>query len=191
MTDIIAHSPDYKGTILANFLATPGEPLPPSILQQQATSKFIQTLRAFGGDSAYVPTTTVYSGFFDEIVEPQQGTGASAFILDARNIGVSNTEVQAVCPGQPASSFYTHEGTLYNPIAYALVVDALANKGPGQLSRINKNAICGNYLTEGLDLADFLLTENSILIAGAAILAHVPTSSNQEPAIMRKFPPSR
>ncbi|TKA74703.1 hypothetical protein B0A55_05096 [Friedmanniomyces simplex] len=181
VTDHVAFSPDYHGTILADFVAL-GEPLPPSLLQQEYNSNFITTLRNNGGDSAYVPTTTVYSGFFDEVVEPQQGTGASAFLNDARNIGVSNNEVQTVCAGQPAGSFYTHEGTLYNALGYALAVDALSHSGPGQASRLNLATVCANYLTPGLDLADFLLTENSIAIAGLAILVY-PNKVVAEPAI--------
>lgn len=182
ITDIVAFSPDYHGTILANFIATPDIPLPPSLLQQEYNSNLIKTLRSSGGDSAYVPTTTIYSGFFDEIVEPQQGTGASAYLLDARHVGVTNNEVQKICPGQPAGSFYTHEGILYNPIGYALLVDALSHNGPGQVSRIDLSSICGEYLTPGLDLSDLLLTENTILVAVVAILLY-PNSITQEPAI--------
>ncbi|KAK3114140.1 hypothetical protein LTR53_007854 [Teratosphaeriaceae sp. CCFEE 6253] len=181
VADHVAFSPDYHGTVLADFLAL-GEPLPPSVLQQKYDSDFITTLRKNGGDSAYVPTTTVYSGFFDEIVEPQQGTGASAFLLDARGVGVSNNEVQSICPGQPAGSFYTHEGTLYNALGFALAVDALGHAGPGQASRLDLAKVCAAYLTPGLDLADFLLTEDSILIAGLAILAY-PGKVVAEPAI--------
>lgn len=186
VTDQISFSPDYHGTVNANFAAAPGEPLPPSVLQQEYNSNFITTLRSNNGDSAYVPTTTIYSGFFDEIVEPQQGTGASAFLNDARKVGVSNNEVQTICAGQPAGSFYTHEGTLYNSLGYSLAVDALTHSGPGQVSRLsNLNTICSYYLTPGLNLADFLETENSILIAGIAILAY-PNKVTQEPPIKSK-----
>ncbi len=161
--------------------------MPPSVLQQEYDSNYVTTLRGNGGDSAYVPTTTLYSGFYDEIVEPQQGRNASAYLLDARNKGVTNNEVQLVCPtGTPGGSFYTHEGMLYNPLGYALVVDALTHKGPGQPSRLNLNKVCSTYLSPGLDLTDFLLTENSILIAGVAIVVY-PNKVVNEPAIMRRF----
>lgn len=38
VTDHVAFSPDYHGTTLANFIAL-GEPLPPSVLQQEYNSK--------------------------------------------------------------------------------------------------------------------------------------------------------
>lgn len=182
VTDHIAFSPDYHGTKFANILDA-GEPLPPSIIQQEYDSNFTTTLRSNGGDSSYVPTTTVYSGLFDEIVEPQQGRGASAFLKNARGIGASNNQVQLVCPpGSPARSFYTHEGTLYNPLGYALMVDALSHDGPGKADRLDLDAVCENYFTPGLDVTDFLLTENSILIAGVAILTY-PNKVFDEPQI--------
>ncbi|WPA95933.1 uncharacterized protein RHO25_000537 [Cercospora beticola] len=183
VTDFITFSGDYAGTINANFLATPGIPLPPAVLQQEAGSNFIKTLRANGGDSAYVPTTSVYSSFFDEIVQPQAGTAASAFIKDARRVGVSNNEVQQICPGAPAGSFFTHEGVLYNAIGFALLKDALSHEGPGKVSRIpGLDSLCTNFLSPGLDLSDFLLTENAILIAALTIVTY-PEKVTTEPAI--------
>lgn len=185
VTDHVAFSPDYHGTTIANLLVAPGVPLPPSVLQQQYNSHFIQALRRNGGDSAYVPTTTIYSALLDEVVQPQEGTGASAFLLDARNAGASNNEAQSVCAGQLAGSFYTHEGTLYNPLGFALLKDALANDGPGSPQRLDLGAVCNDFITPGLDLTEFLLTENTVVIAGAAILLY-DKSVTAEPAIRGK-----
>lgn len=182
VTDHVGFSPDYRGTILANLIAIPGEPLPPAVLQQKASSNFIRTLRSDGGDSSYVPTTNIYSGFVDEIVQPQSGNDASGILLDARGIGASNNEVQVVCEGQLAGSFYTHEGTLYNPLGFALLQDALANNGTGQPSRLSLGSVCNDYLTSELAVSDFLLTENAILVAALAILAY-PDKVFDEPAI--------
>jgi hypothetical protein len=79
------------------------------------------------------------STFIARIVQPQQGVGASAYILDTRNIGVSNTEMQAVCSVfQPTGTLYFHEGVLFNPLPFALAKDALVNRGPENLSRIDR-----------------------------------------------------
>jgi hypothetical protein len=174
--DFLPVSPDFKGTVLANVLClspnSEGAILPcnPAVVQQEATSDYIRSLKSNGGDSAYVPTTTFYSGFFDEIVEPQQGTLASAFINDVRNVGVSNNEVQRVCAGQLAGSFYGHAGVLANPLTYALIVDALQHDGPGDVSRINLKTVCDSYAAPGLDLDDVLATLGLIPVAGALLL---------------------
>jgi hypothetical protein len=139
-------------------------------------------MRANQGDSAYVPTTTVYSGLFDEIVEPQQGTGASAYLNDARKVGVTNNYLQGICPGLPGGSFYTHEGVLYNPVAFGLVKDALINGGAGKTSRLDLNKLCNMYLADGLNVGDLLLTENAILVAGLSLVLYEPKVS-VEPAI--------
>ncbi|KAG9825564.1 alpha/beta-hydrolase, partial [Aureobasidium melanogenum] len=181
----IAISPDYAGTVNANLICPEGLPCDPSVFQQEykGTSNFIDQMRLNGGDSAYVPTTTVYSGLFDEIVEPQQGTGASAYLLDARNVGVTNNYLQGICSGLPGGSFYTHEGVLYNPIAFGLVKDALINGGAGQTSRLDLNTLCNMYLAEGLNVSDLLLTENAILVAALSLVLYEPKVSS-EPALM-------
>ncbi|RMZ21916.1 hypothetical protein D0859_14069 [Hortaea werneckii] len=106
-------SPDHHGTILAQLLC-PGFETPgctPAIAQQNYNSTFIATLRNNGGDSAYVPTTNIYS-IFDEIVEPQQDPNASGALNDIRAVGVSNVELQEICtaalPGGTPNN--DHEG---------------------------------------------------------------------------------
>jgi hypothetical protein len=176
--DFLPVSADFKGTVLANVLClTPNSdvavlPCDPSVIQQEATSDYVASLKRDGGDSAYVPTTSFYSGLFDEVVEPQQGTIASAYMNDARNVGVSNNEVQRVCFGQPGGSFYGHAGVLFNPLTAALIVDALTHDGPGNLGRIDVKSVCSFYAAPGLDLDDVLATSGLIPVAGALLLTY-------------------
>jgi hypothetical protein len=180
-TDHIAISADYHGTVEANLIYPLWLLNSPSVLQQKYTSDFISTLRSDGGDSAYVPTTSIYSGWIDEIVQPQSGTLASAYIQDARGVGATNNEVQTLCKGMEADALYTHEGTLYNPIGYALAIDALTHDGPGQFSRVG-NSACNSYLAQGLDEGDLVVTETSILVA-AVTLTFDTNKSYSEPAV--------
>jgi hypothetical protein len=186
--DFLPVSPDFADTVLANALClspntdTALGPCDPGVIQQEATSDYIRTLRTNNGGSAYVPTTTFYSAFFDEVVEPQQGTGASAFIQDVRGVGVSNNEVQSVCAGQIGAGFYGHASVLFHPLTYALIVDALTHDGPGSLSRINVQSVCSKYAALGLDLDDVLATAGLIPIAGALLLAY-PQKMLNEPAL--------
>ena len=136
-------------------------------------------LRSNGGDSAYVPTTTVYS-LTDEIVQPQEGTAASGFIQDMRGVGASNTFLQGACLGQPAGLLYTHEGVLYNPVAYALVVDALQHNGPGSFDRVKGQ--CGSVVAPGISLTDVIETEALIPLAVLNIFNYLPKVV-QEPGI--------
>ncbi|KXJ86499.1 hypothetical protein Micbo1qcDRAFT_219036 [Microdochium bolleyi] len=182
VTDHVAISADYAGTVFANAatLLVPALTNDPSVLQQEAGSQFITRLRQGGGDSAFVPTTSLYSGFFDEVVQPQSGPGASAFLK-----GATNVEVQQACGGKGlAGTIYTHESMLANPLAFAMAKDALTHDGPGQLARVEGglDAVCKPYLTPGLGLDELLLTENAVLIAGLTLLLY-PNKVPVEPRL--------
>ncbi|KAK4613138.1 Lipase B [Fulvia fulva] len=182
ITDIVAFSPDYKGTTISNLITNLDVPFPRSYYQQAFNSSFVSALRAGGGDSAYVPTTTVHSGLFDVIVQPQSGTEASAFLRDERGVGVSNHEVQEICSGQPAGGYYGHAGVLYNLITYALLVDALSHEGPGRVERISED-VCEDYLTAGLNLASLKLTENAIVLSAVTLLLEGGPPVTGEPTV--------
>lgn len=173
MSDHISISADYRGTVIFEGLAALLVESPISLIQQSPSSAFTSTLLSNGGDSAYVPTTSLYSAFFDEVVEPQQGTAASAYVLDAHKVGVLNAEVQSVCGiGSAAGTFNTHESMLYNSLSYALAVDALTHPGPADLSRVDLNKVCSVFVAPGLSLTDVVETEATIPIAAAAILVY-------------------
>ncbi|KAK6821491.1 hypothetical protein RU639_007949 [Aspergillus parasiticus] len=136
-------------------------------------ANFIQALRSKGGDSAYVPTTTIYSSF-DKIVRPMSGENASARLLDSRGVGVSNNHLQTICANNAAGGLYTHEGVLYNPLAWALTVDAFLHDGPSNITRIDTKKICEQVLSPYLELTDLLGTEALLLVALAKILTYSP-----------------
>ncbi|KAF2199283.1 alpha/beta-hydrolase, partial [Delitschia confertaspora ATCC 74209] len=183
---LISFSPDFHGTAVVNLVDLPGPgplALPPAILQQRRDSDFIKTLRQGGGDSAYVPTTTIYSALFDEIVQPQAGIIASAYLRDSRGVGVSNNEIQSVCGPTPAGAFGTHESVLFNGLGVALALDALKTGGPADPGRLNLGKVCQDAIYPGLDLEDVLVTEGLIPLAGANILEDLDQGLLVEPEI--------
>jgi hypothetical protein len=182
VSDFLPVSADFHGTTLADLICL--APIcGPALLQQEYDSNYVRSLRLNGGDSAYVPTTSFYSGFFDEVVEPQQGTGASAYMKDTRGVGVTNHEVQRICGGRLGGGFYGHASTLAHPLTYALIVDALTHEGPGRLDRIDVASVCDNIIAPGLDLDDYLATMGLIPVAGVSLLAY-PDRRTEEPALV-------
>ncbi|KAJ5150612.1 uncharacterized protein N7500_010801 [Penicillium coprophilum] len=155
VSDFMALSGDFHGTIVETFCLLAEPVCSPAVQQQGYDTKFIRALRGEDGDSAFVPTTSVYSEN-DFVVQPQSGKLASAALGDVREVGVSNVQVQVACAGRAAGGFYSHSAMLVNPLAYALFLDALAHDGPGRLERIDLNAVCGELLAPGLDVYDFL-----------------------------------
>ncbi|GAB1743959.1 hypothetical protein NU219Hw_g1003t1 [Hortaea werneckii] len=186
LSNAIRISPDHHGTILAQLLC-PGFETPgctPAIAQQNYNSTFIATLRNNGGDSAYVPTTNIYS-IFDEIVQPQQDPNASGSLNDVRGVGVSNIELQNICtaalPGGTPNN--DHEGVLYNALGYALAIDALTHaNSPGRVERVDAAGECAKFAADGLSLADVLATHALIPLAVGNTLAFRPKVA-REPEI--------
>ncbi|KAF2450912.1 alpha/beta-hydrolase, partial [Karstenula rhodostoma CBS 690.94] len=186
----ISISPDFHGAILANLIGIPtdvGGPVPvaQAILQQEYNSRYVTQLRMDGGDSAYVSTTTFYSAFFDEIVQPQEGPNASAFLNDARGVGVSNNEIQQACGDAPAGALGTHESLLFNGFVVSLTLEALKKGRAVQSSEVDLATVCQQAVYPGLDLIDVLETEALIPLAAVNILEYTGAAKGtlDEPAL--------
>jgi hypothetical protein len=110
------------------------------------------------------------------------GANASAILDDAHGVGVSNNHLQTVCALQPGGGVYLHEGTLYNPLTWALAADALRHKGPGDIRRIDTEKVCAGLIAPQLGAGDLLGSEGLLLIAVAEILAYSPKAF-EEPVI--------
>ena len=179
VSDYIAISPDYQGTVLTQEFCPgfPRLPCPPSVLQQFDNSTFINQLRKNGGDSEIVPTTTIYSTN-DELVQPQSGLNASGFLFNA-----SNNLVQELCSLLPAGSIYTHEGVLYNPLGYALTVDALTHDGHADASRMLRNhpGICLLSTSPGLTVKDVVSIEATAVTSVLNMVTYFPKVFEEPP----------
>lgn len=194
VSDFVPISPDFHGTVNANVLCLyAGDGLPtgascaPAVDQQAYNSELITALRAAGGAASYVPTTVLYSGLYDEIVQPQQGTGASAYLQQGTASGaglVTNNEFQTVCPaGSPGAGWYGHASSLYHPLTAALLADALTHDGPGLTSRLDLMTVCSTASAPALTIADNLETVALLPAGGIMGLLYLPKAFT-EPALM-------
>lgn len=182
VNNFIALSADFHGTFQASVLM----PLEiglgnPGVWSQRRHSNFIRTLRADGGDSAYVPTTSIFSSF-DEVVSPQIGELASAWIKDENGVAAKNYELQRIAPFTPAGMIYSHETVLSNPISWALAEDAIKNGGPGQVERLDLYKLYARIIPEGLNLIDGAATAALMLSAGGSIALY-PWKVLMEPSL--------
>ena len=87
-----------------------------------------------------------------------------------------------MCFGQLGGSLYGHAGVLFNPLTYALIVDALTHDGPGNVDRVDVKSVCSTYAAQGLDLDDVLATEGLIPVAGVLLLTY-PQKMYAEPEL--------
>lgn len=170
--DVVNLGGDYKGSAVLNFLCS--APIcEDSLWQQKDDAEFVATLRAGGGSSAYVPTTSIMS-LSDNFVPQLGGEEASGYIEDERNVGASNVFIQEACAGKPGGGVYTHESMLLSNLAYDLAVDALTHDGPGDVSRLNLGETCSYVVTQGLSDLDVFHTELTIPISLYNVFTHVP-----------------
>jgi hypothetical protein len=170
VTDFIAVSADFHGSTVVSQLcgSVVMSSCPPSVWQQDYNSKFVKALRSNGGDSAYVPTTILYTSQ-DFFVNPQSGQNASAFMKDSRKVGVSNSEIDAVCKGKAAAGrTISHANSLINGLTYALTLDALRNPGPGNVQRVGVDLACSRFIGDATFSA--LRSESGMYTAGFNIL---------------------
>jgi hypothetical protein len=72
---------------------------------------------------------------------------------------------------------------LYNPLAFALAMDALKNGGPGETSRLDLTTVCNEIISPGLTLTDVVITEEAAVLAALSTLLYTDKQLT-EPAIM-------
>jgi hypothetical protein len=169
--DMIGMAPSNHGTVDAFALCPPVIGCAPAIWQQELNSPFLEALNSGAETFAGISYTQIYT-VEDEVVVPNfSEAGSSSLHTGAGEI--ANISVQSVCPGHITDHLLI--GTV-DPVAYALVMDALSHKGPADPSRIGKS-VCGEQFQPGVDPTAFAsnFAKTSAHLAGVlATSPHVP-----------------
>jgi triacylglycerol esterase/lipase EstA (alpha/beta hydrolase family) len=158
--DVIGMAPSNNGTVDAYALCPPLIGCAPAIWQQEYKSPFMRALNSDAQTFAGISYTQIYTKI-DEIVTPNlDEAGSSSLHTGAGQI--ANIAVQDICPGHVTDHLLI--GTA-DPVAYALVMDALDHSGPAVASRIDRsvcNQLVSPAVNSGTFAADFLRFTTSV-----------------------------
>jgi hypothetical protein len=145
--DLVGIDPSNHGTLDTDVLCHAY--CPPAYWQQASTSNFTAALNSGAETFAGIDYTVIYS-HTDEVVVPNlNASGSSSLHTGAGRI--ANIAVQQICPADVSD--HLAMGT-YDPVAYALVVDAFTHSGPANPSRIS-SSVCGQPFQPGVDPSTF------------------------------------
>lgn len=147
--DVIGMAPSNHGTVDTYALCPPLIGCAPALWQQTRGSAFLTALNSGAETFAGISYTNIYT-MLDEIVVPNLGPAGSSSLHTGSGT-ITNVAVQDVCPGHVTDHLLI--GTS-DPVAYALVMDALTHRGPANPARID-HAVCARPVQPGVDPATF------------------------------------
>ena len=115
--------------------------LPESVYQFDPNSQFTQAVNRGDETPGDISYTSLYSGFYDELVQPATPVPTAGLDWQQNNPQVSNLMLQDICPNR----FVDHVTIgLTDRLAFELVLDAISNPGPANVARAGGAAkLCG------------------------------------------------
>ena len=146
--DVIGIDPSNHGTLDAQAVCS--LPCAAAFWQQRTGSAFLTALNRGGETFAGISYTQVYTAT-DEVVVPNLGPAASSS-LHTGGGRIANILVQSICPVHVSD--HLSMGT-FDPVGYAVVLDALAHTGPASARRISRG-VCTQASMPGVSLASAL-----------------------------------
>jgi triacylglycerol esterase/lipase EstA (alpha/beta hydrolase family) len=136
------------GTITAE-LSCQNEGCAPAIWQQRSTSAFIAALNSYQETFPGISYTEIYTQE-DEIVVPNTNEEGSSSVHTGGG-QIANIAVQEVCPGHKADHLAMGS---YDPVGYALALDAVTHAGPAEKARIAVT-VCAEAYQPGVNPETF------------------------------------
>lgn len=145
--DLVGIDPSNHGTLDANAVCQ--QQCSAADWQQAAASHFMDALNSRAETFAGIDYTVVYSRT-DEIVVPNLDASGSSS-LHGGGGEIANIAVQQICPND--ISEHLAMGS-YDPVAYALVIDAFTHSGTADPSRVPAS-VCAQPFQPGVDPSTF------------------------------------
>lgn len=133
--DVVSLAGAMDGTALGNELCVLGR-CHPVAWQFRRGSRMVRALRAVAPPPRRTATTSIATRY-DEVVRPQPEVNRLA--------GARSIVLQDVCPNDPVE----HNLLLGDPLAYALVLDALTRPGPADPARVPRSVCRQAFIPHG------------------------------------------
>jgi len=133
--DYVGITPSAHGGRSVNVLCTPN--CPPSFWQQRDGAEFEAAMNSGRETFPGIDYTVVWT-HFEQVVTPAEHSTIA---------GATNIATQDICPSNTGDHFAL--GT-YDPVAYAVVLDALTHAGPADPARIDRS-VCGRSYSPFVD----------------------------------------
>ncbi len=146
---VIGLDPSNHGTLDATADCDVTKSCAAAFWQQASNAQFIAALNSYAETFAGIAYTTIYSRT-DEVVVPNLDAAGSSS-LHTGGGQRANIAVQSICPTD--TSEHLAMGT-YDPVGYALVIDALDHATPADPARIPPS-VCLETLQPGVNPATF------------------------------------
>jgi triacylglycerol esterase/lipase EstA (alpha/beta hydrolase family) len=169
VNDLVGLAPSNHGTLDSQVICAPA--CPAAFWQQRANSQFTAALNSSAETFKPVDYTDIYT-HLDEVVTPNSDDSGSSSLRTGDG-DITNVALQDICPAD--TSEHLAIGT-YDPVAYALAVDALTHPGPADPSRIDPS-VCSQSLMPGVDPTTFAgnyANEGAFIAATVATADEVP-----------------
>ncbi|HEV2814431.1 MAG TPA: hypothetical protein VGW10_14340 [Solirubrobacteraceae bacterium] len=146
--DLVGNAPSNHGTQSARNLCRTR--CPAAYWQQRDDAKFIETLN--GGTETFAGVDyTVNFTRYDEVVTPNGDEATGSSPLRTGDGRIRNTLIQSVCPGNTAEHLVLGS---YDPVGWALALDALTHDGPADPARVPAT-VCAQPFMPGVAPATF------------------------------------
>ncbi|MES2424431.1 MAG: lipase [Pseudomonadota bacterium] len=181
--DMISIAASNQGLLETRLLCTLPIGCPTSFSQIATGSKWIAALNKPVETFAGIDYTQIYTKT-DDIAVPaftEELSVSSLFTGEGRR---ANIATQDICPANTADHFIAGS---YDPVVYALVLDAFRNSGPASVARVKPASpiagVCSQLASPGIDLISLPVNFASKMMFNFAFSVAFQTKVTKEPEL--------